>query len=90
VTPLLVGINADVRPTTPSVDGIIGTGLLAQLTTTLDYPGGRAIVRCAGDTDICAAYARMSLPSIGDCGFCQGPADLQPCPTRMLACEPAP
>lgn len=90
-TPLLVGINADVRPSNPTVDGIIGTSLLARLTTTLDYPGGRAIVRCAGGSDECAAYARMSIPnSTGDCGFCTRPTVLAACPERMLACEPAP
>lgn len=90
VTPLLVGINADVRPSAPTVDGVIGTELLARLRTTLDYPGGRAIVRCVGGGDECAAYARMSIPSGGDCGFCAGPIELSQCPTRMLACEAAP
>ena len=94
VTPLLVGINADVRSTQATVDGIIGTALLSRLTTTVDYPGNRVIARCNAGKDECVAYPRLSLPSaIGDCGFCTGgPINLLQCPDGpgYHACPPAP
>ena len=91
VTPLLVGINADVRPTVATVDGVIGTAVLAQLVATVDYPGSRFIAQCVREDD-CVAYPRLSLPSILDCGFCAGPRDLKLCPDLpgMRACPPAP
>jgi hypothetical protein len=91
VTPLLVGLNADVRPTVATIDGVIGTAALAQLVTTVDYPSSRFIAQCVSETD-CIAYPRLSLPSILDCGFCAGPRDLKLCPTLpgMRACPPAP
>ena len=91
VTPLLVGINADVRPTAATVDGVIGTAALAQLVATIDYPGSRFIAQCVREDD-CVAYPRLSLPSPFDCGLCQGPKDLKKCPNLpgMRACPPAP
>ena len=91
VTPLLVGINADVRPTQATVDGIIGTAALAQLVATIDYPSSRFIAQCVNEGD-CVAYPRLSLPSPLDCGFCAGPRDLKLCPDLpgMRACPPAP
>jgi hypothetical protein len=91
VTPLLVGINADVRPTQATVDGVIGTAALQALVSTVDYPGSRFIAQCVREDD-CVAYPRLSLPSNFDCGLCKGPKDLLKCPTLpgMRACPPAP
>jgi hypothetical protein len=95
VTPLLVGINADVRPTQPTVDGVIGTAALQQLVATVDYPQSRLIAQCVREDD-CVAYPRFSLPSPLDCGFCNGVPDpnVNPkyCPDLpgMRACPPAP
>ena len=91
VTPILVGINADVRPTQATVDGIIGTTALAELVSTVDYPGSRFIAQCVREDD-CVAYPRLSLPSPFDCGFCQGPRDLKYCPDLLglRPCPPAP
>ena len=90
VTPLLVGINSDVRPTSATVDGVVGTAALAQLVATIDYPGNRFIAQCVREDD-CVVYPRLSLPSPFDCGFCQGPKDLRLCPDLpgMRACPPA-
>jgi hypothetical protein len=90
VTPLLVGINADVRPTSATVDGIVGTPALAQLVATIDYPGNRFLAQCVREDD-CVAYPRLSLPSLFDCGYCKGPVDLKKCPDLpgMRACPPA-
>jgi hypothetical protein len=72
LAPLLVGINADVRPSDGTVEGVIGTEVLRRLVATVDYPGGRIIARCASDAD-CKAYSRLSIASpSGDCGFCDG------------------
>jgi hypothetical protein len=91
VTPLLVGVNADVRPTMATVDGVIGTAVLRQLVATVDYPGSRFIALCVNEGD-CVAYPRLSLPSPYDCGFCEGPKDLKYCPELMglRPCPPAP
>jgi hypothetical protein len=93
LAPLLVGINADVRPSDSTVEGILGTQALARLVATIDYPGGRMITRCADD-NTCKAYPRLSLPSSGDCGFCVGPIALTGCPSSLAqtfgACAPAP
>ncbi|MCU1278398.1 MAG: hypothetical protein JWM53_1944, partial [bacterium] len=90
VTPLIVGINADVRPTAATVDGVIGTAALAQLVATIDYPSSRFITQCVREDD-CIAYPRMSLPSVLDCGFCAGPKALKFCPQLpgVRACPPA-
>jgi hypothetical protein len=96
VTPLLVGINADVRPTQPTVDGVIGTAALQQLVATVDYPGSRLIAQCVHEDD-CVAYPRLSRPSALDCGFCNlqdppSPDNAILCPDLpgMRACPPAP
>ncbi|MGZ3426504.1 MAG: hypothetical protein ACXVCV_07640 [Polyangia bacterium] len=91
VTPLLVGINADVRPTAATVDGVIGTEALKQLVASIDYPASRFVAQCVREDD-CVAYPRLSLPSPFDCGFCQGPKDLRYCPELpgMRPCPPAP
>lgn len=94
VTPLLVGINADVRTTAPTVDGIIGTTVLSKLVATIDYPGNRFIARCASAAD-CLAYPRLSRPSLFDCGFCVGAQEITnqcnvaPVP-GSFACPPGP
>jgi hypothetical protein len=91
VTPLLVGVNADVRPTVATVDGVIGTAVLAQLVATVDYPGSRFIAQCVREDD-CVAYPRLSLPSPLDCDFCDGPNKLKLCPDLpgLRPCPPAP
>ncbi len=91
VTPLLVGINADVRPTQATVDGVIGTAALAELVATVDYPSSRFIAQCAHQGD-CVAYPRLTPSTWFDCGFCNGPRTLADCPTLpgMQACPPAP
>ncbi|HEX8950459.1 MAG TPA: hypothetical protein VF945_01375 [Polyangia bacterium] len=89
VTPLLVGINADVRPTQATVDGIVGTAALAQLVATIDYPSSRFIAQCVREDD-CVAYPRLSPQT--SCDFCAGPKTLKLCPDLpgMRACPPAP
>jgi hypothetical protein len=91
VTPLLVGINADVRPTAPTVDGIVGSDVLSRVVATIDYPNKRFIARCAREDD-CAAYPRLSLPSMIDCGFCAGPQTFDNCDKAIgiHPCPPAP
>ncbi|MGZ3441554.1 MAG: hypothetical protein ACXVDD_18670, partial [Polyangia bacterium] len=91
VTPLLVGINADVRPTAATVDGVIGTEALKQLVASIDYPASRFVAQCVREDD-CVAYPRLSLPSPFDCGFCKGPRDLRFCPELpgIRPCPPAP
>jgi hypothetical protein len=46
--PILAGINADVRPNSATVDGIIGTEVLKRLVGFIDYPNHRLVARCAG------------------------------------------
>ncbi len=43
-TSLLQNINADVRPQSATIEGIIGTELLRHLGATIDYPRGRFVV----------------------------------------------
>lgn len=91
LTPLFVGLNADVRPNVATVDGVIGTAALSRVVSTIDYPGGRFIAQCVREDD-CVAYPRLSNPSAGDCGFCHGQLDLKQCPDLpgLRACPPAP
>src|SRR5262249_52445434 len=92
VTPLLVGINADVRPTIATVDGVIGTALLQRLVSTIDYPGGRFLASCVRE-DECIAYPRVSIPNNASEPFCMKPSDLgRLCQTQpgLRACPPAP
>jgi hypothetical protein len=64
LSPLLIGINADVRPQNPTVEGLIGTEVLQRLVTTIDYPNQRIAARCARDdapdmgTPTCLTYPR--------------------------------
>jgi hypothetical protein len=89
VTPLLVGINADVRTSDSTVEGVMGTEALERMVSTIDYPGGRMIARCVEGTG-CVAYPRLSLPSIGDCGFCEWASKLVGCKVPLTACAPVP
>ena len=58
------------QPSNPSVDGIVGTSVLNQLVSTLDYPSGRFIARCA--TDGCLTYPRFTNGT--NCGLpCSSP-----------------
>ncbi len=45
-TPLLQSINADVRPQSATVEGIMGTELLRRLGTTIDYASSRVVITC--------------------------------------------
>ncbi len=46
-TSLIQNINADVRPQSATVEGVIGTELLRRLGATIDYPKGRFVVTSA-------------------------------------------
>jgi hypothetical protein len=89
LTPLLVSLNADLRPTQVTIDGVIGTTALARLVTTLDYPNKRLVARCA-DAASCTGYAEIanSAPTSG-CNGCLKSID----PSSVLydsACAAAP
>src|SRR5262249_21745882 len=95
--PILVGINADVRPGSATVDGIIGTQMLQQLVSDIDYPGHRLVARCA-DGNGCLTYPAYRNPSAfnhpggmgSGCGhdeFCQQPKTIPP---NGGLCPPAP
>jgi hypothetical protein len=45
-TSLLQSINADARPDSATVEGVIGTELLRRLRTTIDYPNSRLVTTC--------------------------------------------
>jgi hypothetical protein len=51
--PLLSSLRDELRPTIADVGGLIGMQALAQLTTDVDYPNGRTIVRCAAGATAC-------------------------------------
>jgi hypothetical protein len=53
--PILVGINADVRPASATVDGILGTEILRRVVSDIDYPQHRIAFRCV-DGNGCLAY----------------------------------
>jgi hypothetical protein len=85
--PILVGVNADVRPGSATVDGIIGTAVLQQLTGSIDYPGHRWVARCTGAG--CLTYPAFRNPDAfnhpGEAGsgcqndnLCQKPVDIPP------------
>jgi len=61
---LFASLNADVRPSNPTVEGIIGTELLQRLSTTLDYPNGRVIAHCVDAQ--CLTYPRLF--KLNECG----------------------
>jgi hypothetical protein len=86
LTPLLVGINEDVRPTTATIEGIIGTELLQQLVGTIDYPGRRLFARCVGPASQCVAYAGARPGGFGECVYCPTKVALGP----LNACPVAP
>jgi hypothetical protein len=103
LSPLLSGINADVRPQNPTVEGLIGTEVLSRLVTTIDYPNHRVVARCASDaapdmgTPTCLTYPKyMAQPDECDHAKeqCHTPDQLSDAgdPTRRRggACPPAP
>ena len=53
-TSILQSINADVRPQSATVEGVIGTELLRRLGTTIDYADSRVVVTCADAS--CISY----------------------------------
>jgi hypothetical protein len=77
VTPLLLSINADVRPTQPTVDGVIGTTVLSRMVQTLDYPNRRMVANCAASSD-CVAYAEVVPTAPGTCAGCIGYCNKNP------------
>lgn len=88
---LFLGINADVRPSDATVEGVIGTEVLQRLVTTVDYPGSRFVARCASDAN-CKAYPRLSLPdSIRSAcdNFCHGAPAMNGCASGLAACAVA-
>jgi hypothetical protein len=89
VAPLLVAINADVRTSDTTVEGVLGTEALQRMVATIDYPGRRMIARCVDDAN-CKAYPRLSLPSPNDCGFCEGADTVNACGVSLGACAVAP
>lgn len=74
LSPVLVSLNADLRPSQPSVDGLVGTTALARLVATVDYPRSRFVARCASDAD-CAVYAEIVYAVPGSCEGCMTPID---------------
>src|SRR4030095_6410664 len=55
-TSLLQSINADVRPQSATVEGVIGTELLRRLGTTIDYANRRMVLTCQAPS--CRAFPR--------------------------------
>jgi hypothetical protein len=55
--PLMQSVNADIRPGAATVEGVLGTEVLARLVSAIDYPHSRFIARCASDAD-CIGYPR--------------------------------
>src|SRR5207237_6726318 len=60
--PILVGINADVRPASATVDGIIGTEILRRVVGFIDYPQHRIALRCL------AGMGCLGYPTFVDAG----------------------
>jgi hypothetical protein len=55
--PVLQAANADVRDSSPRIDGILGVAVLARLTSTIDYPQGRLVLSCRCERGhTCRAY----------------------------------
>ncbi len=86
---LLAGINADVRPSQPTVEAIIGTEVLQLIVSTIDYPSRRFVARCVSDDD-CLTYARFSSED----SPCLAPGSINHSDTAQFraggACTPAP
>ena len=53
----LQSINADVRPQSAAVEGIIGTELLQRMATTIDYANNRIVMTCTDAS--CHTYPRQ-------------------------------
>ena len=64
---LLQSINADVRPQSATVEGVIGTEFLRHLGTTIDYANHRVIATCQDAS--CRAFPRS-----GHATDCQAPS----------------
>lgn len=79
--PLLQSVNADLRPSAATVEGVLGTQFLQDLVSTIDYPHSRFIARCAS-TDGCIAYRRYLVASEqGECedpSVCTAPMSIPP------------
>ncbi|MEO6954516.1 MAG: hypothetical protein ABI321_22145 [Polyangia bacterium] len=65
----LQSINADVRPQSATVEGIIGTELLQRMSTTIDYANNRIVMTCADAS--CRTFPRQGhgtdcRPPVGD------------------------
>jgi hypothetical protein len=64
--PLLVSLRDELRPGVADVGGLIGMQALGQLTTDVDYPGGRTIMRCAQPGAACIVRPAVAGQSEGD------------------------
>ncbi len=53
----LQSINADVRPQSAAVEGIIGTEVLARMATTIDYANNRIVMTCTDPS--CRTFPRQ-------------------------------
>jgi hypothetical protein len=63
--PLLQGLRDELRPAVADIDGLLGMSAFGGMVTDLDYPDGRAIVRCPAGADPATCTTR---PRISDQG----------------------
>ena len=93
--PVLQALRAELRPGTPEVDGILGTGALARASVDVDAPNNRLLMRChaAGcqvrpdllTPDVRPTVARCleegaALPGTPDAGVPDGSVTIVPGP----------
>jgi hypothetical protein len=96
---ILQEVNFDIGSQLPSVEGVIGTEVLARLETRIDYPNGRLIARCAAGASGCTVYPRYVCPDqVADCGprggnasdLCNAPSEIPRFTTAADLCLGAP
>ena len=90
--PILVGINAEVREGSATVDGIIGTEVLKRLVTSIDYPRHRFVAQCVSATGCVTYPAFVNADVIHNTGcdddsLCISPLEI---PDAGPGCSPAP
>jgi len=56
--PLLQGLRNELRPLVEDVDVVLGGNFLKHFEPTFDFPGGRAVFRCAEDDPSCTIIPR--------------------------------
>jgi hypothetical protein len=70
--PLLQALRAEVRPSLPEIDGLLGLDALAALRIDLDYPNDRVLLGCR-DVDRCRPRPGVrSLSSLDQLVACGG------------------